>query len=311
VKRLAALCLLLLALLPVAAARSEPPPLLTWWYTQRVAGMDLDGEGRLYAARYSAVNVCVWSASGDPLGCWGTDCPDVWCVTGPSDVALDGHGRLYVAEQGRRSMVQSGLQVFTVDGTYLTSFGAAGHGEGKIGEATGVAMGPEGDIYLMDYGNRTVHVFAPDGAVRRAWAAEGFGIDIDKAGIVHIVAEWDHMLRQFTPTGELVREWGGRGSGPGEFDSPHGVSVDPSGNIYVADTYNHRIQVFTHDGRYLTEWGGFGSAPGQMYRPMGVLVDDAYNVYVADSWNGRIQKFGPVPTAAAKTTWGRLKALYR
>jgi len=36
---------------------------------------------------------------------------------------------------------------------------------------------------------------------------------------------------------------GGRGTGKGEFDSPHGIAADRAGNIYIADTNNHAIRV--------------------------------------------------------------------
>ena len=72
-----------------------------------------------------------------------------------------------------------------------------------------------------------------------------------------------------------------------------------------------RIQVFTGTGQFLTQWGTYGTGPGQFYKPIGVGVGTDGRVYVADSWNSRIQVFGPVPTPAKSTSWGRIKALYR
>jgi hypothetical protein len=42
-----------------------------------------------------------------------------------------------------------------------------------------------------------------------------------------------------------------------------------------------------------------------------VGTDADGNVYVADYSNSRVQKFGPLPTPAQATSWGRLKSLYR
>ena len=39
--------------------------------------------------------------------------------------------------------------------------------------------------------------------------------------------------------------------------------------------------------------------------------DGSGNVFVADSENHRIQVFGQVPVASSRTSWGRLKSLYR
>ena len=54
--------------------------------------------------------------------------------------------------------------------------------------------------------------------------------------------------------GEWVASWGSLGSGPGQFDTPHGIAVSPQDEIYVADRGNRRIQVFDPDGRYLREF---------------------------------------------------------
>ena len=54
--------------------------------------------------------------------------------------------------------------------------------------------------------------------------------------------------------GEWVASWGSLGSGPGQFDTPHGIAVSPEDEIYVADRGNRRIQVFDPDGTYLREF---------------------------------------------------------
>ena len=54
--------------------------------------------------------------------------------------------------------------------------------------------------------------------------------------------------------GEWVASWGSLGSGPGQFDTPHGVAVSPKDEIYVADRGNRRIQVFDPSGKYLREF---------------------------------------------------------
>ena len=41
------------------------------------------------------------------------------------------------------------------------------------------------------------------------------------------------------------------GSGPGEFNNPHGIAADARGNIYVADRGNRRIQVLDSNLKFL------------------------------------------------------------
>ena len=54
--------------------------------------------------------------------------------------------------------------------------------------------------------------------------------------------------------GEWVASWGSLGSGPGQFDTPHGIAVSPKDEIYVADRGNRRIQVFDPDGNFLRQF---------------------------------------------------------
>ena len=54
--------------------------------------------------------------------------------------------------------------------------------------------------------------------------------------------------------GEWVSSWGSLGSGPGQFDTPHGVAVSPKDEVYVADRGNRRIQVFDTEGKFLRQF---------------------------------------------------------
>ena len=42
-----------------------------------------------------------------------------------------------------------------------------------------------------------------------------------------------------------------------------------------------------------------------------IAIDTEDSVYVLDTGNYRVQKFGEAPTPAKRTTWGRIKAIYR
>jgi DNA-binding beta-propeller fold protein YncE len=85
----------------------------------------------------------------------------------------------------------------------------------------------------------------------------------------------------------------GRGTGKGEFDSPHGIAADRSGNIYVADTNNGRIEKFFPSGVYIGSLGIKGTGYGQLGEPNGIAVDRAGNIYVADASNHRVEKLAP------------------
>src|SRR6202142_3911877 len=57
-------------------------------------------------------------------------------------------------------------------------------------------------------------------------------------------------IAKFDKDGRFVKTWGSYGSGPGQFNSPHGIAVDAQGAVYVADRGNKRIQVFDNGGNF-------------------------------------------------------------
>jgi len=84
---------------------------------------------------------------------------------------------------------------------------------------------------------------------------------------------------KFDRNGKYIKEWGRKGSGQGEFDTPHGLVLDPQGRLLVADRGNSRVQVFDQEGKFLAEWRQFG-------RPSGIFLDRAGMLYSADSQSG-------------------------
>ena len=53
-----------------------------------------------------------------------------------------------------------------------------------------------------------------------------------------------------------MSQWGTPGTGPGQFDLPHGIAIDRRGRVYVADRSNARVQVFDSSGRFVADWHG-------------------------------------------------------
>ncbi|MBI3553811.1 MAG: tetratricopeptide repeat protein [Elusimicrobia bacterium] len=117
----------------------------------------------------------------------------------------------------------------------------------------GVAVGPQGSVFVADAGNDRIAV-------------------LDEGG------RW-------------LSAFGAKGSEPGRLSGPESVAVGADGRVYVADTGNNRVQVFTKDGILLFQFGGKGKEPGQFRGPTRIAVDPTDNVYVLDGGNDRIQKF--------------------
>jgi sugar lactone lactonase YvrE len=129
------------------------------------------------------------------------------------------------------------------------------------------------------------------------------GIAVDPEGNVY-VAHWNsNKLAAYSPAGELLREWGVKGTGDGEFQLPGSVALGPDGLLYVPDQGNSRVQKFTREGKFVGKWGEHGKEPGQFggdvppggrfAGPQFVAFDRAGNVYTTDAALDRVQKFTP------------------
>ena len=148
---------------------------------------------------------------------------------------------------------------------------------------------------LHEWGSFADGVGTPigDGTFNEPW-----GIAIAPDGSVYVTDTWNHRVEKFTSSGKFITAWGvfGQGETPDAFYGPRGLAVDEEGRVYVTDTGNKRIAVFDSNGNFLTDFGSAGFDPGQFDEPVGVAIDKNGTVYVTDAWNKRIQTFTPVET---------------
>ena len=128
---------------------------------------------------------------------------------------------------------------------------------------TVMKLSPDGKVLMTlgtpgQAGEDATHFNAPSDVVVAAngdiFVADGHG-DKTNARIV-----------KFSSDGKFIKAWGKEGTGPGEFNVPHGLALDSAGRLFVADRANNRLQIFDQDGNFLAEWKQFG-------RPSGVWID--------------------------------------
>lgn len=195
-------------------------------------------------------------------------------------------------------------------------FGMAGSSPGQFQNPRGIAVGPDGFIYVADAGNHRIQKFTADGQFVAAWGRnstlqtetgrpQGFNEPWDVAvasdGAIYVADTWNHRVQKLDAQGNLVTAWGLFGQygprdagGESAFYGPRGLAVGADGRVYVADTGNKRVQVFNPDGQFAGQWGGAGAVEGYLDEPVGIAVDAVEGaVYVADTWNRRVQVFDP------------------
>jgi len=191
-------------------------------------------------------------------------------------------------------------------------FGATGSEVGQFSGPRGLAVAPDGSIYVADTGNHRIQHFAPDGSVIHAWGSFGAGdstisaptgsfnepwsLAIGPDGAVYVADTWNHRVQKFTAEGEFITTWGYGISQTGDpfgFYGPRGIAVNADGLVFVTDTGNKRVVVFDSQGGYITQIGSGGFAPGQFDEPVGLAIDEQGRLFVADTWNQRVQILTP------------------
>jgi RHS repeat-associated protein len=193
---------------------------------------------------------------------------------------------------------------------------------------TGIAVGPDGSLYINDTDDGRLQKVATNGTIStvNAGALNWFqGVAVGPDGSIYIADTRNYRIRKISPDGGIstVAGNGTQGySGDGgpatqaELSSPWSVAVGSDGSIYIADAGNNRLRRVGPDGIITTiagnGTGGFsgdGGPAGQaeLNNPQGVAVAPDGSVYIADSNNCRIRKVGPdgfIKTVAGKGTAG-------
>jgi sugar lactone lactonase YvrE len=164
----------------------------------------------------------------------------------PFGLTQDGAGNVYVADYGNET-----IRRIAPDGTVSTLAGLAGAGgtvdgtgsAARFNRPSGIAMGPDGDLYIAEIGS--------------------------------------HLIRRVTTSG-VVTTYAGSTAGyadgaplSAQFNSPRGVAVASNGDVLVADTLNNRIRRIVRNGTVagaVQTLAGNGTAPPEGADGVGIAA---------------------------------------
>jgi len=240
------LCALVLALAPSLTSASSwprPEPVFSWptsWYLnppQAVSALGMDSYGRIYAANNDNLGIIKYSLDGEVLELLPFPGGTTHIL---GDIAVDLEGNIWCTDRAGRLLLE-----FDSDANLLHQWGYLSGTSGGVSltDPFGVAIGPNGHIFLTDAGA-------------------------------------NHLL-EILPDGTLVRVIGSPGSSAGQFMGPAGIAFDRFGNFYVADSGNGRIQKFDGQGSFLLQWSG--TSPVTLGSPFDIAIDDWDHVFVVDN----------------------------
>jgi uncharacterized protein (TIGR03437 family) len=291
-------------------------------------GVVVDSDGNLFISdsqhiREVSVNGVITTIAGNPdpppNGDGGSGCcfsgdggPAIQAqLNGPTDVALDAVGNLFVADGGNNR-----VRKISPDGTIAT---AAGNGAycsppnacpspGDGGPATQAELiGPEGaavdksnNLLIADVWE-SVRKVTPDGIITTvAPGVTGGRVTSDAAGDVFV--SQDTKILKIAPDGSVATVagngwWGFAGDGgpatAAEIDIAEtggcdpgiggGMAFDPAGDLVFADTDNNRVRQISPNGIISTIAAG-----SPLEGPSSVAFDNAGNLLIADFWGNRV-----------------------
>lgn len=280
-------------------------------------GLVFDASGNLYIADRSRIVRLTASGTASSL------------KVAARDLALDALGNLYIAS-GSPQIVRmaAGGAVSTIAGaTSQPRFWGDGAPAvlGRLDSPRGVALGPDGELWIADTGNARIRKVSATGLLSTVAGAGGAGVvgegipattarlfapssvALDAAGNLWIADPLSSRIRRVSPTGLITTaagtgQAGFNGDGSAAFSQlnlPSGVAADRAGAIYIADTNNHRIRKLTPDGALFTIAGrgirGYAGDGGPALEalldsPCGLALDADGNLYIADRMNHAIRK---------------------
>jgi uncharacterized protein (TIGR03437 family) len=221
----------------------------------------------------------------------GSTTPSATSLSSPEGLAVDpSNGNLYVADSGnnrvlrfRRPADQSGRITpdIVLGQADFTSSVSAAVTASSLNQPAGLALGPNGDLFVSDSGNNRVLEFAA-GAGTSASAIRVFG----QPSMTTSVRSSQVSAQTLT--------------------APLGITVDAAGNLYVADTGANRVVIYSNTqnappagvaASFVVGQAGFGSSGagnGTLKSPADVAVDSSGNIFVSDNGNNRVLIYGSI-----------------
>lgn len=182
-----------------------------------------------------------------------------------SSVAIDKSGVVYVLQRGDKA---EPIIVVNKEGKTLRSWG-----KGMFTVPHSVRIDDDGKIWTVDAGSSTILKFTPQGEKLQEISVGEIATG-DKCAFPTLCGATDitfgpngrlfisdgygnARILEYSASGRRVKVWGSAGTGPGQFNIPHGIANDGK-TLYVADRGNSRVQRFDLDGHYLGEWTNLG-----------------------------------------------------
>jgi DNA-binding beta-propeller fold protein YncE len=168
---------------------------------------------------------------------------------GPTDVAFDADGNIFVADGTANARVAK----FTRDGVFVKSWGSRGSGNDQFSTARSIAVDAGGNVYVADRGNNRIQVFDNNGGFKSSITTAGNpqAICISPGAHQYLYASDSNPVNDIDKGGEIyklelngmvVGKFGHAGRQLKEFNAANAIDCRAAGQLYVAEMGNWRVQ---------------------------------------------------------------------
>lgn len=212
---------------------------------------------------------------------------------GPTGIAVDNQGSIYVADTWNHRIVKLDPQ-----GKFLTAWGGFFNTQGNADlnrqhprdfyGPRGLAVGPDGALYVTDTGNKRILVFDAEGQFLRQWGSAGagaenlnepVGIAVDAAGTVYVVDTFNGRIATFDPQGQPKAQWAVPNWAANTYQEAY---IALAGElVYVTSASTRSLLTFDKTGKLIAEERKVGGV--DLINPTGIAVAPDGSLYVVDS----------------------------
>jgi hypothetical protein len=188
----------------------------------------------------------------------------------PTDVAWDADGNAYFSD----GYVNSRVAKVSARGEWLQSWGSFGKGPGEFDTPHGVAIAPNGEVYVADRGNRRIQIFDQKGTFIRQFTIDA-PVPADAKAAIGPTPRRDDL-----DTGSMA---------PG---APDALCMTPGPNpvIFTVDLFPGRIYKVSLDGKVLGVFGKSGKNLGEFGWGHAIACPSENEIWVGELLNWRVQK---------------------
>lgn len=158
-------------------------------------GVALDGSGNVFVTDYEGSRLHKYTGLGAFISSWAT-------AFRPVDIAVNSSGDVFVAIQDGKV-----VQKFSNGGTFLGTIGSAGVGPGQFQDPSGIAVDAIDRIYVADFTRMRILRFLADGSFDMEFAvpASPSDVAVGPDGNIYVVRSDFGLVHQYSAAGTLLQ----------------------------------------------------------------------------------------------------------